>query len=500
MTENSIFLRMEQSIEKYGELPKNFVLEEKEHKENEVQYAPGALEGICSHHLAADGNAEEFCVMIKEYLQKDPREALAEFENNTSRDFQIATVRKELLRGIYENRQEYDAGKLKKLAATFVTCGNKVTSVKLGLSLLRLFDLSDNEGAKRILKILAYSEEFTDYIIWNSEDWPKQEQQDLYFELAQKLTGWGKINVVEMMQADTKEKKDWILCHGCKNTVLYAYLGYECAMKCDLYERLQIGNFSDEEFAGASDIMSGLLDEGPCQGISALEAPVEFACLYLEECKKHNWDAEQVALITDIAVYFKESKIENAEVVVLKVQEVLARLDMNAFIVENIDKNVYSCMRIAKMYEIDMSEHLLRLMKMDFVKYHKFCSYFFENDKCVKEFIDLCDRKIIYSKYPNKMGNSLGLGKVPGEIRLDMIVQYLDKQYRLGDRMIRVCIQSPIVRWRNVAAKAMLGWVNSSGKTLRNIDLRLYEDVKAVNMIECNEQTKKMWEKLLQEE
>lgn len=497
MAEGSIFYRMEQCVKAQGELPEDFILENKENKENELRYAPGALEGICGHHLGKGGDAEEICALIKGYLEKDPKEALILFESREAKDFQIATIRKELLESIYENRQEYDAGKLKLMAATFISYGYKVVSVKLGLILLTLFDLSDNEGAKRILKVLAYSEEFTDYVIWNTAGWKEEEKQDFYFELAKKLKGWGKINVVEMMKADTAEKKEWLLCHGCKNTVLYAYLGYECAMKCDLYEHLKAGNFSDEEFAGASDIIAGLLDEGPCQGMSVMDEPVELALLYLEECKKHNWDAEQVALITDLASYFKNSKIEDAGRVVAKAQEVLERLDLNVFIVENIENNTHNCMRIADMYDIDMSEHLLRLMKMDFPKYYQFCYYFFRNDKCIDDFMELCDRKIDYDKYPNEMGNSLGLGAVQGEIRLDMIVQYLDKHYRKGSKLIKVCIQSPITRWRNMAAKAMLGWVKESERDLRSIDIELYNEVKRVYEIELNEQTKAMWEKLL---
>ncbi len=497
MAEGSIFYRMEQCVNAQGELPEDFVLEEKEYKENELRYAPGALEGICGHHLGSGGDAEEFCALIKDYLKIDPKEALVLFESREAKEFQIATIRKELLDSIYENRQEYDAGKLKLLAATFISYGNKVVSVKLGLLLLTLFDLSDNEGAKRIMKVLAYSEEFTDYVIWNTAGWKEAEKQDFYFELAKKLKGWGKINVVEMMKADTEEKKEWLLCHGCKNTVLYAYLGYECAMKCDLYEHLKTGNLSDEEFAGASDIMAGLLDEGPCQGVSVMENPVDLAILYLEECTKHNWDAEQVALITDLAAYFKNSKIENSGRVADKVQEVLKRLDMNVFILENIENNTHNCMRIADMYDIDMFKHLLRLMKMDFPKYYQFCYYFFRNEQCIDEFMELCDRKIAYDKYPNEMGNSLGLGAVQGEIRLDMIVQYLDKHYRKGSNLIKVCIQSPIVRWRNMAAKAMLGWMKESERDLRSIDIELYNEVKRVYEIECNEQTKAMWEKLL---
>ena len=111
--------------------------------------------------------------------------------------------------------------------------------------------------------------------------------------------------------------------------------------------------------------------------------------------------------------------------------------------------------------------------------------------------MELCDRKINYGAYPNQMGNSLGLGAVQGDVRLDMIVQYLHKHYHMGAKMVKVCMQSPITRWRNVAAKAMLGWTKESGKALTDIDTGLYEEVKRVCAIECNGQTKKMWEELL---
>lgn len=497
MSENSIYSKIKQCILKFGNLPDDFVAEEKEYKENELCFAPGALEGIFGHHMAEGIKDSDFTQKIKEYLSMKPEEAMRVFEHEEASGFKTASIRQALQNSIYEHREEYDAGKLAELAIYFAECGTKTETVKLGLSLLALFHVADKPDICEMITNLGYCEEFTDYVIMNSRNWAEDKQQELYFELTKKLKGWGKINVVEMMQADTEEKKEWLLCHGCKNDVLYAYLGYECAMKCDLYERLQKGNFSDEEFQGASDIMSGLLDEGPCQGMSALEQPVELTLLYLEECKKHNWDAEQVALITDIAAYFRENKIENAQAVEPKVKEVLGRLDIHTYIVENIEKNPHECMRIAKMYDIDMSQHLIRLMKMDFEKYYNFCFYLFTNNRSVDEFLDLCDRKIAYDQYPNRMDNDLGLGPVQGGIKLDIIVQHLDKHFGKGSKMIQVCIQSPITRWRNMAAKAMLGWVKSSGSTLREIDSKLYAEVERVHAIECSNQTKGMWEKLL---
>ena len=175
----------------------------------------------------------------------------------------------------------------------------------------------------------------------------------------------------------------------------------------------------------------------------------------------------------------------------------MSRLDIHTFIIENVEKNTPQCMRIAKMYDIDMAEHLLRLMKMDFEKYYKFCTYFMQDANRVDEFLDLCDRKINYDQYPNAMGNELGLGAVQGDIKLDMVVQYLHLHYGKGKRMLITCIQSPITRWRTMAAKALRGWVNTSGKTLEEIDVELYNEVKRVHMLEIAKQLIPEWEKLL---
>ncbi len=493
----SIYRRIYKCIKEQGELPADFVVEERECNDKEIRFAPGALEGIIGHHTSVADENDSFIPVLKEYLAMEPIDAMEKFESEKAKDIKMATMRNGLLQSVYENRAEYDADKIARLAVCFAEYGKKSETVKLGLSLMSLFNLSGNEAVCNMLKTLGYCEEFTDYVINNTANWDEDKKQALYFELARKLRGWGKINVVEMMHADTAEKKEWLLCHGCKNDVMYAYLGYECAMKCDLYERLEKGNFSDEQFQGASDIMSGLLDEGPCQGMSALEYPIELTLFYLEECKKHNWDAEQVALLTDIASYFRNSEIENANAVEAKVKEALERLDIHAYIVENVEKNTHECMRIAKMYDLDMSKHLIRMMKMDFEKYYNFCYYLFANNQFVDEFLELCDREINYGNFPNAMGDDFGLGAVQGKIKLDMIVQHLDKYPGKGRKMIKTCLQSPITRWRNMAAKALLGWIKDTDATLKDTDAELYAEVERVYALECNEQTKGMWEKLL---
>ncbi len=493
----SIFQRIETLIRTQGELPDNFVPEEREYRENELRFAPGAKEGIFGHH--ASGNAEEsgFVETLQEYLELKPEEALKRFEEKEAADFDIFSERIPLTKELIAHAEEYNAGKVANLAYCFVCKGTKCETVKLGLSLMALFNFSDNEKVCHVLKNIGYCEEFTEYVIMNISDWEEQKKQDFYFELAKKLKGWGKIEVVEDMVADTPEKKEWILCHGCRNSILNSYLAYVCATKCDLHERLKWGNLTEEQLLGATDIIEGLLDEGPCKGISIIEEPIELMMNYLEELERHELNVYYAVRLYDIQDYFFESELEGHADVVLKAMDLLGTMDNN-ILSKELAENTQACLKLARAFNVDLSEPLFELMEQNFEKYYVYGYYLFRTKKLVGEFLELCEARVDASKYPKKMSDSLGLGNLgEGVLMLDMIVQYMDKYPLWGKKLVEICIQSPITRWRNMAAKTLAGWVKLLDRPLAEIDRDLYELVKTVARIECNDGTRERWEKLL---
>lgn len=494
----SIFQRIEALIRTQGELPENFEPEEREYAENELRFAPGAMEGIFGHHTSGNSEGCDFADRLKEYLQLEQEEALRRFETEEAGSFSTASVRSALLKEIIDHQEEYHAGKVANLGYYFSQKGTKCETVKLGLSLLALFNFSENEKVCYLLKNLGYCEEFTSYVTMNVSDWEESKKQDFYFELAKKLKGWGKIDIVEKMIADTEEKKEWLLCHGCRNAIMNAYLAYECAVKCDLHERLQEGFLTEEQMQGAWDIMDGLLDEGPCQGMSAIENPVELTLDYLAELDRHEWNVHYVKQVYDIFDYFFESGIEDSASVNLKAMDILGDLDGESMIKEELAEQTHICLKLSKHFQVDLSTELYRLMKQDFAKYYLYCEYLFRQNRMVAEFFKLCEQEIDADKYPRGMGNSLGLGKLgEGVLSLDMIIQYMGKYPLQGRKLLAISIQSPITRWRNMAAKTMIAWVEALKKPLSDIDIGLYNMVKHVAETECNDTTKEKWEKLL---
>lgn len=500
MITGSIYDRIRFYIELSGGLPDDFEVEER--GAGELRFAPGAMEGILGHHGLGlgVGTEQSLAETIKEYLEMTPEEALADFESRVAEDGKLVSARRSICKIILEHKDEYSAMGLLRLAQCFAVDGTKAETVKLGLTLLGLFDTGDMEKICHVLRILGCCEEFTDYVLTVARSWPEAKQQELYFDLAKKLHGWGKIAAVECMDADTEEKKEWILCYGCTNSIMNAYLGYVCAMKCDLHKRLEIGGLTEEEFRGAMEIMEGLLDEGPCAGLSAMARGAELVLFFLEECGRHAISVEVLVQVAAISEYFSRDNIDDNDRmnVLSRVEEVLSEIPMHTFLANNIRENPHQCIRIAKAFQVDLSVELIELMESGFNRYYQFCYYLFEREAYVEEFFKICDREIEESDYPNEMGDSWGFGaKERRGVMLDVIVQHLGKYPLCGKKMIRICLHSPITRWRNMAGKALLGWVKELGATLEEIDAGLYTIVEDVAARECNEGAKETWKKLL---
>ena len=385
------------------------------------------------------------------------------------------------------------------LASYFIKNGTRCETIKFGLTLLATIDTSNDKEICDILKILAHCEEFTDYVIKNTYNWNEKQQQEFYFYIAKKLHGWGKISIVELLEADTEEKKEWILCHGCKNSIMYSYLGYICAQKCDLFKRLKNGNLNEEEFYGATYIMDGLIDEGPCEGMSLIEEAVDLTLYYLKHLEKYiNDNIEYIDILGRINLYFQNSEFENKELIKKQIDTITQKLDLNKIIEENINQKPYESISIAKNYDIDISDKVLSIIKNDFNKHYVHCYYLFNKNKFIDELLDICDKEIDERRYPHKMGNSFGLGKKrDGMIDLDFIIQHLDRYPQKGIKLIKIAINSPITRWRNMAVRCLKEWIYNLNKPLKEVDVELHDMVVDVEKIEVNSETKERWREIL---
>lgn len=516
--QKSIFSRVHKVLEEKGSVPEDFCLEEKGKDDNEIRFAPGALEGILGHHSSGKGeDAGKLALFLKKHFNENPGEVVRLYEEEWKQQ-RTATIRDEILKEIIDHRESYDAGKIMELAYTMMVEGTKIETVKMGLTLMALFDVSENEQIKRVLLTLGCCEDFTEYVLVNISDWPGEEQNQVYFEFAKKLRGWGKIEAVERLEADTDEIKEWILCEGCKNSILYDYLGLICAEKCDFLERLRVGGLKEEEWKGASDIMEGLLGEGPCLGISALEGAEETIYWYLCESSKKKMEVESLRQVLDIRDYLEDGgknkresyggEEENAEgewkeKALCKLTEILNNVDEKAVILQGLKDKKYNAVYTARALKIDISGELFDLMQTDFETYYRYGDYFLEpietgedRYRMALRYIRLCENHLDYAHLPTGMGNCRAF-ELDMHWNVDMVVQYLDRYPGEGQELIRVSLHAPVIRWRNMAARALEAWKEHYGKKVEEFAPELYQDVLEVAKQECDERLKERFRALL---
>lgn len=86
-----------------------------------------------------------------------------------------------------------------------------------------------------------------------------------------------------MMNAESDEIKDWILKNGVDNCIMPAYSGLDTFNKADVRGILKRDRITREELTAILKIIGAMLDEGPVDGISALEDAFDVLVQVLEK-------------------------------------------------------------------------------------------------------------------------------------------------------------------------------------------------------------------------
>ncbi|MDD5936445.1 MAG: hypothetical protein PUC65_12945 [Clostridiales bacterium] len=493
----SVYHRIYHALQEDHTLPINFELEEKDNKET-LRFAPGALEGIFGHHTSGNKEENKLYDFLLERINCKPEIVMEELESSdlVSNETVISDG---LIKQIYENKELFSADSLYHMAYSFILDGTKEYTVKLGLSLLALFDIDDDPKLKEKLINLAMWEGFTDYVLQITHSWT--DKNHAYFQLAKRLNGWGKINAVECLEPETDEIKEWILCEGCKNSIMYSYLALICAEKCDLYHVLKTRNLTLQEFNGTRDIIDGLLEEGPCDGISVIENAYELLFMFVSQYEKFKLNIEDINLLDSIQDYVKEDDDRDQtweERINEKIDSYISQNDIKSSILSALyEKKQWYAIQVARKYKIDISNEYLEQLRKDFDAYVNYIYYLFGINKYVEEAVKICEDHLEYEKVAAGMGKQLGVGRTE-HWSIDMVVQYLDAYPYHGAKLIKASINSPITRYRNMAAKALEGWKLKLNMSLSEISTELYHEIQEVYPIEVDDKLKERWRLLLQ--
>jgi hypothetical protein len=235
-----------------------------------VRFAPGAWDGITTHHMgrAPEHDEARHVLATVEALTRlaradsdEARAAVYQLHLETTISSHADALVEEITR-----QQEFGPDELRPHARWLVQHAAHREPLKLGLLLLGLCG-SEQDLAE--LHELARHDEFTLFAavaVGNLLADPVE----VWWQMARRVHGWGKVQLVERLCRHAEDHPDlqaWLLRHGCANDIMPEYLAHACATGGGLIEALS-GDAVDEELLdGARVIIGALLCGGPAQDI-----------------------------------------------------------------------------------------------------------------------------------------------------------------------------------------------------------------------------------------
>lgn len=373
---------------------------------------------------------------------------------------------------IIEHTAEYNADRLYWFAVWEIMASKNIECVKFGLSFLELLDIREREDIKKVIRMMSLYDEFTIFGLFCIMKWPNAEVKML--NIGRRVSGWGRIHVVNYNEPNMHETRDWILKEGVLNNIGYSYSAYDCYIKSGLDESI-FGMMDDEEFEGAVNIVEGLLDEGPAKGISKIENRNVFLAKYLLQFKDREVSLNAYNTALDIFRILDDEEDKN-EILVEICRRVLLKPECENVVKESLKEGKGD--RLANALGIEIGDDYFRLLESDFDRYCGLAIPLMREEKNVDRTVSIFERE--YQTFSHDEKEFHGYGSK--EVNMVFCVQELRRYPGKGVSLLISCIHSPAIQLRNMILRVVEGWMENSGRSLLDISPELQEAL--VEMLE----------------
>ena len=297
MYDRPILAIIRENLDSEGRLPRGFVLPKDPDDESGLHFADGAQDGIAYFHTQpVNLNAEEADLLV------DAMNAMLDGHSGIADELflKLTKTRRTLeFGGVLSDIVEEHANSINPIHAYtygmhLVTMAKDKELVKIGLALHHKATEDKLKSFKQIITDLAYCNEFTWFCLPIIEKWDGG--NDLIFEIAKHVYGWGRVHACEFLEPETREIRRWFLTEGVDNGVMPSYTALEAWNKSDATSLLN-SRLTQKEFTCISRMMAALLDEGPCRGISLVENPESAIRKFLNQARRFKMNADDYEVI-----------------------------------------------------------------------------------------------------------------------------------------------------------------------------------------------------------
>jgi hypothetical protein len=265
------FIRSHIATDKPGMAEAGYTLPDEERigPGSKIRWAPGAMDGVATHHMGESENDENVRTTVELVLaysrQPTARNKAAVYQHII--DAQIVSFIDPVIEALV-NESGINHDRLYELARSFVTEAPDREPVKFGIAIIGLFrQPADHE----LFQTLGRHDEFTLFCAVASTN-ASEDHDEALWTLARNVIGWGRIHVVERLaRLENPTIKNWLLREGFRNSIMYEYLAATCARAGGLLAALSEDHVDRELMTAAGETIQALIAGGPAEGIDDYE-------------------------------------------------------------------------------------------------------------------------------------------------------------------------------------------------------------------------------------
>lgn len=465
-------------------------------------WAPGALDGIFSHHVGRTEVEKEMAQLLKNIAIKGKLKDKVKFYKILEKD-QISSY----IDSFIENMIKIKTPKsnfLYEWTNFLILESPDRGAVKIGIALAGVIGYSN---FIEDIKILGKHEEFTLYASVAIMNLSENPEFDLW-ELAKTVHGWGRIHLVERL-AHTKNLaiKEWILREGYKNNIMYEYLALIAAETGELHVALNNDEVDNDLLISASEIINALIAEGPCAGISAYEHGYSVITRYLELSMQQPKNIEFILTYNQINNYIESLELNDFELeqgwndeTLKAVRSILSNClkddSWKNYILSLINtddrEEFWKVNQAAKIYSLDMKNvHWKKVMEdpYDSSRWYQLIESY--GDNIDNDLLEYARSILPLSEMCSGAQNEMGLGSEYRNFSILMfILQALRNKKGLGKDFVLFGLKSPVINNRNMAINVIESWPKHL------VDKQLFDEINLAINSETDNEVKKRLEKL----